>query len=66
MINNIFRDLIAEGIMVVYLDDILIFTRMEEEHAKAFLGFVNFYQRFSQDFFTKAQFLFDLTCSKQV
>jgi len=35
MINDIFRDLIAEGIMVVYLDDILIFTRTEEEHAKA-------------------------------
>jgi len=35
MINDIFQDLIAEGIMVVYLDDILIFTRMEEEHAKA-------------------------------
>jgi len=35
MMNNIFRDLIAEGIMVVYLDDILIFTKMEEEHAKA-------------------------------
>jgi len=35
MMNDIFRDLIAEGIMVVYLDDILIFTRMEEEHAKA-------------------------------
>jgi len=35
MMNNIFRDLIAEGIMVVYLDDILIFTRMEEEHTKA-------------------------------
>ena len=35
MMNNIFQDLIAEGIMVVYLDDILIFTRMEEEHAKA-------------------------------
>ena len=32
MINNIFRDLIAEGIMVVYLDNILIFTKMEEEH----------------------------------
>ena len=35
MMNDIFRDLIAEGIMVVYLDDILIFTRIEEEHAKA-------------------------------
>ena len=35
MINDIFRDLIAEGIMVVYLDNILIFTRTEEEHAKA-------------------------------
>ena len=33
--NDIFQDLIAEGIMVVYLDNILIFTRMEEEHAKA-------------------------------
>ena len=35
MMNDIFQDLIAEGIMVVYLDDILIFTKMEEEHAKA-------------------------------
>ena len=35
IMNDIFQDLIAEGIMVVYLDDILIFTRMEEEHAKA-------------------------------
>jgi len=35
MMNDIFRDLIVEGIMMVYLDDILIFTRMEEEHAKA-------------------------------
>jgi len=32
MMNNIFRTLIAEEIVVVYLDDILIFTRMEEEH----------------------------------
>jgi len=117
MINDIFQDLIVEGIMVVYLDNILIFTRMEEEHAKAikrvlqilqenklflhlekcefckerieylglvisenkvsmnlvkvvgvqewptlenktdvqaFLGFVNFYQRFIQDFSAKA------------
>jgi len=35
MMNNIFRTLIAEGIMVVYLDDILIFTETEEEHEQA-------------------------------
>jgi len=35
MTNNIFWDLIAEGIMVVYLDNILIFTRTKEEHVKA-------------------------------
>ena len=32
MINDIFRTLIAKGNIVVYLDDILIFTKMEEEH----------------------------------
>jgi len=32
MMNNIFRTLIAKGIVVVYLDDILIFTETEEEH----------------------------------
>jgi len=32
MMNNIFRTLIAEGIVVVYLDNILIFTKIEEEH----------------------------------
>jgi len=129
MMNDIFWDLIAEGIMVVYLDDILIFTRTEEEHAKAirwvlqvlqehklflrpekcefckeqieylglvisenevsmdlvkvvgvrewptpenktdvqaFLGFVNFYQRFIRDFSAKARSFFNLTCSEQV
>jgi len=35
MMNNIFWDLIAEGIIMVYLNDILIFTRIEEEHVKA-------------------------------
>jgi len=34
MMNDIFQNLIAEGIVVVYLDDILIFTKMEEEHAQ--------------------------------
>ena len=32
--NDIFRNLIAEGIVVVYLNDILIFTKMEEKHAQ--------------------------------
>jgi len=32
MMNNIFRTLIAKGIVVVYLDDILIFTRTEEKY----------------------------------
>jgi len=34
MMNDIFQNLIAEGIVVVYLDDILIFTRTEEEHTQ--------------------------------
>jgi len=32
MMNDVFRTVIAEGIVVVYLNDILIFTKMEEEH----------------------------------
>jgi len=35
MMNDIFRNLIAEGIMVVYLDNILIFTKTKEEHKQA-------------------------------
>jgi len=35
MINDVFRTVIAEGIVVVYLDNILIFTKMEEEHERA-------------------------------
>ena len=129
MMNDIFQNLIAEGIVVVYLDDILIFTKTEEEHVQAvrrvlqvlkenklflcpekckfykqqieylglvisknkvsmdpvkvtgvrewptpenktdvqaFLGFMNFYRRFIQDFSAKAQPLFDLTRSEQV
>jgi hypothetical protein len=32
--NNIFRDLIMEGVVVVYLDDILIFMETLEEHRR--------------------------------
>ena len=33
MMNSIMRDLIDQGV-VVYIDDILIFTKTEEEHDK--------------------------------
>jgi len=128
MMNDVFRTVIAEGIVVVYLDDILIFTKTKEEHkqtvqkileilaehklflrpekcefyrkqieylglvisenkvamdpvkvtgvcewpvpenwtdVQAFVGFVNFYRHFIQDFSTIARPLFDLTCSDQ-
>jgi len=35
MMNDIFRTVIAEGIVIVYLDDILIFTRTEEKYEQA-------------------------------
>ena len=41
-------------------------TLENKTDVQAFLGFVNFYQRFIQDFFAKARLLFDLTCSEQV
>jgi transposase InsO family protein len=34
MMNEIFQDLIAQGVVCVYLDDILIFTRTLEEHRR--------------------------------
>jgi len=34
MMKNIFQDFIVEDIMIVYLDDILIFTWVLEEHYK--------------------------------
>jgi len=35
MMNDIFQNLIVKGIVVVYLDDILIFTKTEEKHVQA-------------------------------
>jgi hypothetical protein len=34
MMNDIFEELISEGVVVVYLDDILIFTETIDEHWK--------------------------------
>jgi hypothetical protein len=34
MMNEIFQDLITEGIVSVYLNDILIFTNLLEEHCR--------------------------------
>ena len=35
MMNDVFRTVIVKGIVIVYLDDILIFTKTEEEHEQA-------------------------------
>ena len=32
MMNDIFKDLIDEGYVVVYMDDILVYTRTIEHH----------------------------------
>lgn len=34
MMNEIFWDLISEGKVVIYINDILIFTQTKEEHQK--------------------------------
>ena len=35
IMNEVFQTVIAKGIIVVYLDNILIFTKTEEEHERA-------------------------------
>jgi len=128
IMNDIFRTVIVKGIVVVYLDDILIFMKTKEKHeqvvqrvleiltehklflhlekcefyqkqieylglvisenkvvmdlvkvtgvhewpilenqtdVQAFIGFINFYRRFIQDFSTTARPLFNLTRSNQ-
>jgi hypothetical protein len=34
MMNELFRELIEEGVVAVYMDDILIFTKTLEEHRR--------------------------------
>ena len=34
MMDTVFEDLISEGVVVMYLDNILIFTKTLEEHQK--------------------------------
>src|SRR6266487_5425240 len=34
MMNEIFQDLISEGVVCIYLDDILVFSKMLEEHRR--------------------------------
>ena len=41
-------------------------TLENKTDVQAFLGFMNFYRRFIQDFSAKARPFFDLTCSEQV
>ena len=38
MMNHLFKDLIDRGVVVVYMDDILIFTEDKEEHKKLVLS----------------------------
>ncbi len=45
MMNDIFRNLIAEGKVTIYLDDILIFSKDLKEHRKVVQQFSNTYER---------------------
>ncbi len=45
MMNDIFHDLIAEGKVTIYLDDILIFLKDLKEHRELYDVFSNTYMR---------------------
>ena len=47
MMDAIFKDLISEGVVVVYLDDILIFTKTLEEHWKVVRRVMEVFQKYS-------------------
>ena len=47
MMDGIFKDLISEGVVVVYLDDILIFTKTLEEHWKVVHRVMEILQKYS-------------------
>jgi len=47
MMDDIFEDLISEGVVVVYLDDILIFTETLESTRRSFSVFWSFWKNIS-------------------
>ena len=47
MMDGIFKDLISEGVVVVYLDNILIFTKTLEEHWKVVRQVMEILQKYS-------------------
>jgi len=40
MMNNIFKELIDEGVMIIYMDNILIFRKTEEQQWLVFFKFL--------------------------
>jgi len=50
--DDIFDDLITEGVVVVYLDDILIFTETLEEHQKVTRRVMEFVMTLTDSVFT--------------
>ena len=47
MMDRIFEDLISEGVVVVYLDNILIITKTLEEHQKVVCWVMEILQKYS-------------------